>query len=126
MSLKTRSSKYLVRNSHSYCFRMKVPLDLYSTIGKKELRYSLRTGYIGEAKQKAMLLAGVMKVLFKQLRQRGSRMKELSTEKIQEIVKEYITNSIDAFDFPPYPNEDFSLFDEASLPHYIEELGCVI
>ncbi|MFC1494751.1 DUF6538 domain-containing protein [Thermodesulfobacteriota bacterium] len=37
-----KSPKYLIRNPHSYCFRMKVPFDLHNTIGKKELRYSLR------------------------------------------------------------------------------------
>ena len=49
----SKSPSYLIRNPYTYCFRMNVPKDLQPYIGKKELRYSLRTGYLGVAKQKA-------------------------------------------------------------------------
>ena len=55
---------YLVRNPYSYCFRMNVPKDLYSLIGRKELRYSLKTGDIGTARYKARLIAGHVQQLF--------------------------------------------------------------
>lgn len=42
----TRSPSYLIRNPHSYCFRMTVPAELRPLIGKRELRYSLQTGYL--------------------------------------------------------------------------------
>jgi len=45
-SLTLPSPSYLVRNHYSYCFRMNVPMDLQPFIGKKELRYSLKTGYL--------------------------------------------------------------------------------
>jgi hypothetical protein len=41
---------YLVRKPSSWCFRIRIPLDLQSVIGKKEWRYSLKTGSIAEAK----------------------------------------------------------------------------
>ena len=50
------SPSYLIRNRYSYCFRLHVPADLQVYIGKKELRYSLRTGYLSEAKFKIPFL----------------------------------------------------------------------
>ena len=58
MKTSTKSPSYIVRNAYSYCFRMNVPQDLHRLVGKKELRYSLKTGYLGVAKQKARYLTG--------------------------------------------------------------------
>jgi hypothetical protein len=57
-------STYLVRTPYSYCFRLAVPSDLQTLIGKKELRYSLKTGYLSVAKRKARYLAGVYQNFF--------------------------------------------------------------
>jgi len=54
----TKSCSYLIRNPYSYRFRMVVPEDLQILLGKTELRYSLKTSYLGVAKYKARLLAG--------------------------------------------------------------------
>lgn len=70
----TKSPTYLFRNSYSYCFRMRVPQDLQGVIGKKELRYSLRTGYLGSARTKSGVLAGNMKTFFWILRDKKSDM----------------------------------------------------
>ncbi len=43
---------------------MKVPQELQLYFGKKELRYSLKTGYLGDAKFKARYLAGNIQQLF--------------------------------------------------------------
>ena len=45
----SRSPHYLVRNPHSYCFRVNVPKDLQQLVGRRELRYSLKTGAVGVA-----------------------------------------------------------------------------
>ena len=66
-----RSPNYLVHNSHSFCFRMRVPEDLRRYFGKKELKYSLKTGYIRTAKNKARYLAGFIQVIFERLRSGG-------------------------------------------------------
>jgi hypothetical protein len=42
--IKMPSPSYLIRNRYSYGFRLRVPADLQEYVGKKELRYSLRTG----------------------------------------------------------------------------------
>ncbi len=46
----SHSPSYIIRNPYGYCFRMMVPIDLRTIVGKKELRYSLKTGYLGVAK----------------------------------------------------------------------------
>ncbi len=47
---KTKSPDYLFRNPHSYCFRIIVPEDLRDIVGRREIRLSLRTGWLSEAK----------------------------------------------------------------------------
>jgi hypothetical protein len=63
----SKSCSYLIRNPFSYCFRMVVPKDLQAFVGKTQLRYSLKTGYLGVAKYKARLLAGQVQRIFKRL-----------------------------------------------------------
>ena len=62
------SPSYLFRNPHSYCFRMGVPEDLREIIGKREFRYSLRTGRLSEARRKAHLLSGLIWQLYYKIR----------------------------------------------------------
>jgi len=64
---------------------MNVPSDLQTQVGKKELRYSLKTGYLGVAKSKARLMAGLCQNLFYTLRTNETVMKLPMTE-IQRIV----------------------------------------
>jgi hypothetical protein len=68
---------------------MVVPIDLHRLVGKKELRYSLRTGYIGVAKYKARLMAGQVLYVFKSLRTKAVALSVLSDEKIQKLVSQY-------------------------------------
>ncbi|MDB4442264.1 tyrosine-type recombinase/integrase [bacterium] len=94
MKLNTKSPSYLIRNPHSYCFRLTVPKDLQKFVGKTELRYSLKTGYIGVAKQKARYLAGQVQYLFQYLREGGLALSGISDEKIQQMVNRYIKDQI--------------------------------
>jgi hypothetical protein len=50
MKTLNRSPHYLVRNPHSFCCRFNVPKDLQRVVGRQELRYSLKTGYVGVAR----------------------------------------------------------------------------
>lgn len=47
---------------------MVIPQDLQPVIGKKELRYSLKTGHLSKAKSMARLLAGICQMIFRSLR----------------------------------------------------------
>jgi integrase len=78
------SPSYIIRNPYGYCFRMMVPLDLRATLGKKELRYALKTGYLGVAKSKARLLAGQMQLFFKYLRSNGNM--DIPLPQVQETI----------------------------------------
>jgi hypothetical protein len=101
-----KSPTYLIHNRHSYCFRMAVPKDLQKVVVKRELRYSLKTGYVGIAKQKSRFLAGQMQLIFRFLRQGGTVLSRLSDDQIQELVKQYIKDSIERWDrnFYEVPN----------------------
>jgi len=59
---------YLIKNKHSYCFRLQVSPELQNLVGQTELRYSLRTLNLKEAKQKARLLAGLVQNLFSRIK----------------------------------------------------------
>ena len=91
----TRSPSYLVRNPYSYCFRMVVPEDVQKFVGRKELRYTLSTGYLGVAKQKARFVAGQVQMIFRFLRKGGAFLTDLSDDQIQKMVQRYIKTSIE-------------------------------
>ena len=80
---------YLVRQPSSYCFRMVVPSDLQELVGKRELRYSLRTGFLSEAKYRARRMAGFTQGLFKRLRRQGT-MAELSDADIKKLLADHL------------------------------------
>jgi integrase len=89
---------------------MNVPSDLQKFVGKKELRYSLKTGYLGVAKQKARMLAGYIQYLFRWLRDKGYVMSKLTDRQIQKIVNKYIRKKLQSvednrarYEFNPVP-----------------------
>ena len=86
------SPSYLVRNQYSYCFRLHVPADLQVYVGKKELRYSLRTGYLSDAKFKARFYAAGVQLLFRRLRELKSM--KLNDDQIKEFVKAYFEQQL--------------------------------
>jgi hypothetical protein len=71
-----------------------VPKDIQKFVGKTELRYSLKTGYIGVAKHKARFLAGQVQYLFQFLREGSIALSGISDEKIQQMVNRYIKDQI--------------------------------
>ncbi len=91
----SKSPNYLVRNHYSYCFRINVPKDLQKVVGKKELRYSLKTGYCTDAKYKARILSGQVQLIFQLPRKGGAILSQLSDAQIQKLVTQYIKRSLD-------------------------------
>ena len=85
----TRSPSYLIRNPHSYCFRINVPKDIQPYVGKKELRRSLRTGYMSVAKQKARQMAAEFQMMFQGIREMVV-MGDLTHGEIRQIVNEHL------------------------------------
>jgi integrase len=63
-------------------------------VGKRELRYSLKTGTIGVAKRKARFLAGKVQFIFQLLQRGWQGMGDLTQDQIQQLVGNYIKKSI--------------------------------
>ncbi|WP_054033061.1 DUF6538 domain-containing protein [Desulfatitalea tepidiphila] len=86
MTYSIPSKSNIILNRYSYCFRMKVPPDLRPIVQKTELRYSLKTGYLGHAKSQARLMAGLTQKLFTFLRENRDKMK-LDSTYINDIIE---------------------------------------
>jgi len=76
---------------------MIVPSDLRKFVGKTELRYSLNTGYLGEAKSKARLMAGMVQNYFRSIR-KMVKLKGLSDTDIQWLVNTAQKDGIEMFE----------------------------
>ena len=119
----SRSPHYLVRNPHSYCFRANVPKDLQHLVGKTELRYSLRTGYVGVARARAQIIATQVHQIFAYLRRDVRKLSGLSDEKIQELVQQYLKGYIEGLesryqDVPPFA-------DSGDFHSYVKSLDYI-
>ena len=82
-----RNPSYLVRNPHGYNFRIIVPKDLQNIVGKCELRYSLKTGFLSEGKSRARLLAGLIQQLFFKIR---SNRPEYGKQQIESLIRRFL------------------------------------
>jgi len=117
-----KSPSYLIRNSYSYCFRMNVPRDLQQFVGRKELRYSLNTGYLGLARCKAWLISGQVHLMFMYLRRRIIRLSEPSEEKIQELIQQYIRDYINGLE-EVYIKQDLKSLQETVIEDHGKSLA---
>ncbi len=117
-----KSPHYLVRNPHSYCFRVNVPKDLQQLVGKKELRYSLKTGYVGVARFKAQMIAAQVHQIFACLR-RGGKMVDLSDERIRELVQQYLKEYIEGLESRYHDDPPF--LDRGDFYSYIDTLDYI-
>lgn len=127
MKCALHSPSYLVRNAHSYCFRLIVPKDLQEFVGRTELRYTLRTGYLGVAKRKSRFLAGQAQFIFQFLRKGFFGMHKLSDGKVQQLVVAYIRRSIEGLDrvFDKGQDENRPYDDPPSFFSYLEEMDTI-
>ena len=74
---------------------MIVPIDLQPVIGKKEFRYSLKTGYLRVANSKARLTAGWFQSLFRKIRE---------VIELREFTDFDIGNLVNSFDYQDKKN----------------------
>lgn len=86
------SPSYLYQNQYGYYFRLRIPVDLQGSFGKTELRYSLRSSALSDAKYKARLLAGRVQKLMRTLR--NNTMPQLKISDIQTLVASYAKESL--------------------------------
>jgi len=126
----SRSPSCLVRNPYSYCFRMFVPKDLQPYIGRKELRYSLKTGHLAGPKYKARLMAGQVQSIFKLLRKGTLSLMKLSDNQIKELIDKYLKHLIKSYEKPLTPfgtfKEDMPPFiDQETFRSYLSDLDSI-
>ncbi|MHC1789497.1 DUF6538 domain-containing protein [Solidesulfovibrio sp.] len=79
-----RAPSYLVSRAGIVHFRFCLPVDLRPRLGRTELRMSLGTGRLREARVKALALAAVVFAFVNELR--AGKMSELSSDAIYELV----------------------------------------
>lgn len=78
-----RSTPNMYQSPSGYIFRLKIPNDLKGIVGRCEFRYSLQTGSLRIAKQRAQSISSYLHQLFGKLR---SRELELSQDQIVALV----------------------------------------
>jgi len=105
---------------------MIIPNDLHPYFGKKELRYSLKTGYLDHAKFKARYVAGHVQSIFRLLRK--GTLVNLSDDKIKELVNRYIKDSLKWINnlFIDEQEDDFLPFtNEPEFYSYLSQLEAI-
>ena len=87
---------YIIQNKSGYCFRIIVPPAVRSIVGRYEIRRSLQTGVIGLAKERAWIIAGKVKRLFRWLQEKtvGENRVKLDKEKVNQIINGYIEEGL--------------------------------
>jgi len=130
-----RSPSYLSQNAYGYCFRIRIPDDLTKTIGKKSLRFSLKTGKLGQAKSRARYLAGNIQMLFRNLRNGSWAVKDLTPDVINDLIRTYRDQVIERVKKPVNPNNpdpdsrDYKLSKllnkSSGIEEYLNELNLI-
>ena len=92
MGFPVSNPTYLFQSTSGYIFRLRIPNDLRAIVSKSEFRYSLRTGILRVAKHRARCIASYIHKLFLKVR---SSMSEFSTERIEQLVREYIRQTLE-------------------------------
>ncbi len=86
--------EHLLQRPSGYYFRITIPPDLKSLFEIREIKKSLKTGSIYLAKERANLLSGRLKKLFRGLR--GSNSMKLKKEQIDGLVKKYVKETLES------------------------------
>ena len=90
-------SHYLLLKPSGYYFRFHTPCDIRKIIGHKtELRSSLKTDLIREARPLAMIIAGRIKHLIQKIRAADNMTTQLTTNHIQYFIQKYIQETLEA------------------------------
>jgi hypothetical protein len=84
---------YLHKINRKYYFRIRIPKDLQRNLGRAIFKISLKTDDYRSAKTLCKVLAGKLHAIFTSIRSR-----EVTEESMQDIVREYLTTSLNALD----------------------------
>jgi integrase len=85
--------EHLVQRESGYYFRLMVPPDLKPIFRKNEIKRSLKTGSLSLAKERAFLLSGRLKKLFRQMRYSDDM--KLEKHHIDGLIRKYVRETLD-------------------------------
>jgi integrase len=85
--------EHLVQRESGYYFRLMVPPDLKPIFRKHEIKRSLKTGSLSLAKERAFLLSGRLKKLFRQMRYSDDM--KLEKHHIDGLIRKYVRETLD-------------------------------
>jgi len=86
--------RYTFQRNSLYYFRYTLPPDISKVVGKRGLRYSLKTGYIKQAERKARRLAGTVEEFISEIRQGPPIVMKLSEAQIQSLLDQYLRKAL--------------------------------
>jgi len=90
----TPKPRYTFQRNSLYYFRYTLPPDISKVVGKRGLRYSLKTGYIKQAERKARRLAGTVEEFISEVRQEPPLIMKLSEAQIQSLLDQYLRKAL--------------------------------
>ncbi len=92
----TKSPSYLYRKGYIYYFRIAVPYPLRSVLRRSEIRKSLHTGYLRQARTKSGKLAVIMQSLFNTLMQREMNfMADLTLSQVEQLADKWLQKGLE-------------------------------
>ena len=94
------AQSYLVQNKSGYYFRIVVPPSVRILVGLREIKRSLQTGVLSVAKDRARIIAGKVRQLFRWLNDKivGGVEMELDREKVNQIINQYIRDGLEVIE----------------------------
>lgn len=92
------SSAYLVRQHHSFCYRMVVPPRHRPSFGLTEIRYSLRTGSLSVAEFRAKTIAVYVLGLIRQLEGGTPTVQTLTPEQLQGLIRDFVSECLQTWE----------------------------
>jgi len=92
MTVRNRATTphFIVRQPHSYCFRMVVPHRYRTHVGRVGLRYTLHTGSLSQAKTRARTVAAYVIDLFGQL----DSSNDSSPTRLQLAIRDFVADQL--------------------------------
>jgi hypothetical protein len=88
---RTSSPHFVVHQPHSYCFRMVAPPKNRPQLGRVELRYTLHTSSLSQAKARARTIAAYVFDLFHQL---GASLTSYTPTQPQHSIRDFVATQL--------------------------------
>ena len=89
----TKSASHLSLRGTTYSFRMNLPEDVRSTLGRRELKISLQTGRLRDARSLATRLSAIGQNLVEQAR--NGELEGMLDQEIQRLVNRVLRRALD-------------------------------